>query len=261
MTGVANPLQISRFLQVYDADAAKKGIELSIGFDFQAYVSITRVTPTKEPTSSSFQPDRSPIKSGDGFWMIGVDKNEEVAVVQAVRLFDLSCSNFAEHLESLKVYYADPTRHAHLHGAYTCTAPSAREITGRVAYHGDAWVRRDYRGQGMPKIMAGVAFGVSLAMWAPDFVCALVARWLVDKGVVTQYGYTHDEAGGLRFVEQSVPSEYSLIWITGEELRSRVERRERSELTSGGTQPLCGAVQEFGAHGRAFAPPACLCPR
>lgn len=223
MAIMVNPLQISRFLHVYDAEAMKKGIKLSIGFDFQAYVSITRVTPTKGPTSPTFQPDRSPIKSGDGFWMIGVDKNNDVAVLQAVRLFDLTRSNFAELLESQEVDYADPAKHAHPDTTYTCMAPSAKKMIGKVAYHGDAWVRRDYRGQGLPKIMAGVAFGVSFAMWSPEFICALVARWLLDKGVVAQYGYAHHEAGGLLMVEQNVHSEYFLIWLSREELRSRVE--------------------------------------
>ncbi|MGY2933204.1 hypothetical protein ACVWZ6_002806 [Bradyrhizobium sp. GM6.1] len=50
MKSVANPLQVSRFLRVYDDAAAQKGIKLSIGFDFNEYVSITRVLPTKKPT-------------------------------------------------------------------------------------------------------------------------------------------------------------------------------------------------------------------
>lgn len=226
MTIVVNPLQISRFLHVYDAHAAKKGIKLSVGFDFQAYISITRVTSTKAPTSPAFQPDFSPINSGDGFWMTGVDRNNDVAVLQAIRLFDLSCNNFAEHVESMKVDYDNPARHADPHVSYTCTAPSAKKILGKVAYHGDAWVRKDYRGQGMPEIMAGVAFGVSFAMWAPDFVCALVAPWLLDKGVVAQYGYMHHESGGLRLLEHDVLSEYFLIWLTGEELRNRIEHHD-----------------------------------
>lgn len=221
-----NPLQISRFLHVYDEEALKKGIRLSIGFDFQAYLSITRVTPTKGSTSPSFQPDCSPIEPGDGFWMVGIDKNNDVAVLQAVRLFDLTRSNFAELLESRKVDYGDPSKYAHPGTTYTCMAPSAKKMIGRVAYHGDAWVRRDFRGKGIPNIMAGIAFGVSLALWAPEFMCALVAPWLVDKGVVAQYGYAHHEAGGLLMVEQNILSEYFLIWLTGNELRTRVERHD-----------------------------------
>lgn len=231
MNIVVNPLHISRFLQVYDDDAAKKGIKLSIGFDFHKYVSITRATPTKRLTYPNFRPDRSPIKSGDGFWMIGVDNNCEVVVLQAIRLYDLSRSNFAEHLESLKAFYADPTTHAHPRDICTCIAPSAKKMIGKVAYHGDGWVRRDYRKQGMPKVMAGIAFGVSFAMWQPDFVCALVPRWVLDKGIIEQYEYMHYERGGsiLQLVQEDISNEDWLIWLTSEELRTRVDRHDRTE--------------------------------
>lgn len=233
MKSLVDPLQVSRFLRTYDDAAAQRGIKVSIGFDFHEYVSITRATPTKKPTSTSFlfQPDRSPIKSGEGFWMIGVDQNNQVALSDAARLYDLSHSSFAEHVQ--KVFCDDPTLHRyHPQDHCTCVAPSAKKMTGKVVYHGDGWVRRDYRGQGLAKVLAGIAHGVSFAMWAPDFVCGFVARWLLDKGIVAQYGYGHHEAGGLRLVEQNVLNDYLLVWLTGEELRRQVERHDRTELIS-----------------------------
>lgn len=217
MTKAVNHLAVSRFLQLYDDAATQKGIRLSMGFDFHEY-STTRVTTTKQPTSRTFQP---PIEPGDGFWMIGVDMNNNIAVLQAVRLYYLSRTSFAEHLE--KTFSSDHALHERPLDSWTCLAPSARKMTGKVAYHGDVWVRRDYRGQGMPNIMGGIAFGASFAMWNPDYVCALVEPWLLDKGVVAQYAYPHHEAHGLRLVEQNVVNEYLLIWLTGDELRSRID--------------------------------------
>lgn len=235
MKGLVNPLQVSRYLQIYDEHAAQNGIRLSIGFDFHKYVGITGATPTKGRTYPTFRPDRSPIKSGDGYWIIGVDKNNEVAVVEAARVFDLSHSSFAEHLESLKAFYANPTVHAHPHDRCACKAPSAKRITGRVAYHGDLWVRRDFRGQGLPKVMSGIARGVSFAMWAPDFVCGLVSSQLVDKGVVAQYGYAHHESGGvmLRLVEEDIVDDDWVQWLTGEELRSLVLGNDKRDILLG----------------------------
>lgn len=230
MASVANPLHVSRLLRVYDDAAAQQGIKLSIGFDFHKYVSITRGTPTKRPTYPNFRPDRSPIRSGEGYWIIGVDKDNEVAVSEAARLYDLSQSNFAELLQSLKAFYADPTVHAHPQDRCTCMAPSAKKITGKVAYHGDLWVRRDFRGRGMTEIMAGIARGASFAMWAPDFVCGLVPRQLVDKGIVARYGYAHHEPGGsiLQLVEEHIVDDDWLQWLTSQELKSIVDRYDRS---------------------------------
>ncbi|PDT64493.1 hypothetical protein CO683_37790 [Bradyrhizobium ottawaense] len=105
-------------------------------------------------------------------------------------------------------------------------------MSGKVAYHGDVWVRRDYRGAGMTSVLAGIAFAVSFAMWAPDFVCALVAHWAVEKGVVSRYGYAHQERGGsaLRLVEEGIVDDDWLVWLTGEELRSRIVSEEKSGL-------------------------------
>ncbi len=229
MINVVNHLNVSRFLHVYDAAAAQKGIKLSIGFDFHEYVSITRATPTKGATYPIFRPDRSSIASGEGYWVIGTDRNNEVALVEAARLYDLPHSNFAEHLESLKFFYADPSQQAHPQDSCICTALSARRITGKVAYHGDIWVRRDFRGRGMAKIMTGIARGVSFAMWAPDFVCGLAGRWSVDKDV---YDTWHCEPGGsiLRLVEENIVDDDWLLWATGAELRSFVDRQHRSEF-------------------------------
>lgn len=230
MKSIANPLNVSRFLQVYDNAANQKGIRLSVGFDFHEYVSITQATPTKGRTYPTFRPDCSPIKSDEGFWIVGVDKKNEVVLLEAARLYDLSNSNFAEHLQSLRVFYADPTTHAHPQDRCSCVAPTAKRITGKIAFLGDRWVRKDFRGQGIPKIMAGIDRGVSFAMWTPDFVCGFVARQLLDKGAV--YGYSHHEAGGsiLQLVEEGIMDDEWLVWQTGEELRSLIDRR--GELTS-----------------------------
>lgn len=217
MKRIVNPLQISRFLRVYDHAAMQKGVRLSIGFDFHEYVSITGGTPTKGLTYPNFRPDRSPIKPGDGYWVVGVDENEKVVLVQAARLYDLSNSNLAEHLETLRFFYAQPSKHAHPDDRCICRAPMARQITGKVAYHGDFWVRKDFRGQGMTKIIGGLTRGVSLAMWVPDFAFHLAGLWSVEKRV---YDVSHCEPGGaiVRLVADGIVDDDWLFWKTGEDL-------------------------------------------
>ncbi|QQN65465.1 hypothetical protein JIR23_06860 [Bradyrhizobium diazoefficiens] len=229
MKSVVSPWRVSRHLQVHDDDAAQKGIKFLIGFDFHEYVLITRATPTKSPTNPNFRLDRSQIEAGEGYWIMGVDKNNDVIGVEAARLYRLSHSNFAEHLESLKAFYADPTRHAHPQDRCICTAPAAKKITGKVAYHGDLWVRRDFRGQGIRRIITRITHAASFALWAPEYLCALVARWTLDKGLDDML---HHEAGGaiLRLVEDNVVEDNWLSWLTGEELRSRLDRHDKTNL-------------------------------
>ncbi|WP_194389579.1 hypothetical protein [Bradyrhizobium sp. CCBAU 51765] len=98
VTGARIPLHVSRSIRVYDAMAAQKDINLLMGFDFHEYVSITQTTPTKGRTFPNFRPDRSTIRSGEGYWVVGLDRNNGVVLTNATRLYGLSSGNFAEHL-------------------------------------------------------------------------------------------------------------------------------------------------------------------
>lgn len=231
MTSAVNLLQVSRYLRVYDDAAAEKGIRLSIGFDFHEYVSITRATPTKRPTQPVFRPDRSPIKLHEGYWIIGFDKKNEVVYLEAARLLDLQHSNLGEHLQSLKVFYGEPEKHAHPQDYCICTAPSAKNITGKVAYHGDLWVRSDFRGQGILKSAGGISSGITLAMWNPHFLCWLGRRWTLDKRV---YNPPHCEPGGakIRLVDENIAEDNWLMWMTRDELEHIVDHCNSPTLSS-----------------------------
>lgn len=82
--------------------------------------------------------------------------------------------------------------------------------------------------------MAAVLRGASLAMWAPDFVCGLAERWLLEKGVLAQYGHAHYEHGGsiLHLVEENIVDHDLLVWLTGDELRGLVADYDRNEPAS-----------------------------
>ncbi|WP_354267059.1 hypothetical protein [Bradyrhizobium sp. I1.7.5] len=213
---------------------------MSIGFDFDEFARIARTIPTKEPIEPNFRPDLSLIKPGEGYWIMGVDKENAVAILAAQRLYDLSGTNLAEHFESLKAFYADPTVHADRYYRCNCRVKSATTITGKVAYHGDYWIRSDFRGKGLSAIMPRVTHGLSFAMWAPDFLCALVERWAIDKGLVLQYACPHHEADLSILVEvegEIVDYNYWLIWRTAEELRNEFDGHNRNVLTLNGPFP------------------------
>ncbi|MER8868200.1 hypothetical protein NKI19_31810 [Mesorhizobium sp. M0751] len=219
-------LEISKYICAADELGRKSGLHITTGDDFEQYVGITRRIPGKFPTFPSFRPDCSDLQSGTAFWIIGRDRDGKVAHVQAMRLDDLSNTSLAEHLGSLRAWFADPNLKASPGSSCSCYAPSARRITGLVAYHGDVWLREDFRGRDLSAFIGRIAFGLAWAKWSPDFIYALVADWLIENGVVDRYGYLHQEPQGsaLRLPSQGIDDEDWLVWLARDELLKQISQ-------------------------------------
>ncbi|MQX98055.1 hypothetical protein GHK03_18490 [Sinorhizobium medicae] len=225
-------LAISKYICSADELARRSGLHLTMGDDFEEYVGITSRLPGKLPTYPNFRPDCSDLPPGNAFWIIGRDREGRVAHVQAMRLDDLSNTNIAEHLESLRACFTDPNVKAGPDSSCISSAPTARQITGLVAYHGDIWLREDFRGRGLATLIGRIAFGLAWAKWAPDFIYALVAGWNVEKGVVDRYGYLHRERHGsvLRLPAHRIDDDDWLVWLTRDELLRTLSRSSASPL-------------------------------
>lgn len=217
-------LELARCICAADELGRKMGLHITMGEDFEEYVGITSRLPGKSPTYPSFRPDCSYLPPGKAFWIVGRDQDGRVAHVQAMRLYHLSNTDVAEHLGSLRAWFADPTFIAGSGSSSRCDAPTGRAMTGLVAYHGDIWLREDFRGRGLSTFIGRIAFGLAWAKWSPDFIYALVADWHVQKGVVDQYGYLHQEPHGsvLHLPAHGIDDDDWLVWLTRDELLKTV---------------------------------------
>ncbi|QKC92386.1 hypothetical protein EB230_31475 [Mesorhizobium sp. NZP2234] len=213
-------LELSRCICAADELGRKMGLHITMGDDFEKYVEITSSLPGKSPTYPSFRPDCSDLPPGKAFWIVGRDRDGRVAHVQALRLDHLSNTDVAEQLGSLRAWFTDPTLTAGPGSSSRCDAPTARSITGLVAYHGDIWLRKDFRGRDLSTFIGRIAFGLAWAKWSPDFIYALVADWHIEKGVVDQYGYLHQEPHGsvLHLPAFGIDDDDWLVWLTRDEL-------------------------------------------
>ncbi|WP_202296135.1 MULTISPECIES: hypothetical protein [unclassified Mesorhizobium] len=226
MSELATPLDVSKYICHFDSIARSNGIQFKMGDDFNHYIQITENTTGKPPTYPNFRPNFSELEAGRAFWIIGEDQSGKVAHLQAVRLYDLTSNNLAEHLESLQACYAYPKSHSGSGSSCVCRAPTAQKITGTVAYHGDLWLRDDFRRKGLPPALAGIAFGLAWAKWSPDFIYALVPTWLIEKGIADRYGYLHKEEQGaiLSLPAWAIKDNDWLIWLTRCELSQIIKR-------------------------------------
>ncbi|MEI9425742.1 hypothetical protein O7A70_31985 [Mesorhizobium sp. Cs1299R1N1] len=207
-----------RILAVDDL-VRKFGLQIAIGNNFEEYVRNTGILPGKPPITPHFRPDCSDLLPEKAFWIIGRDQEGRIAHAQAMRLDDLSHTSLSEHLVSLEACFAAPDLKAGPGSSCSCSAPTARTLKGLVAYHGDVWLREDFRGRGLAGFVGRLAFGLAWAKWSPDLIYALVAGWNIEKGVVDRYGYQHREYGSvLRLPALGISHDDWLVWITRNEL-------------------------------------------
>ncbi|MDX8457144.1 hypothetical protein RFM98_30915 [Mesorhizobium sp. VK9D] len=213
-------LDVSKFICAAFELAHKSGLHITMGDDFEEYVRITGRLPGKYPTYPNFHPEYSDLTHGKAFWIIGRDREGRVAHVQAMRLDELSNTSLAEYLGTLRAYFADPDLKAAPGSSCSCEAPTARSITGLVAYRGDLWLREDFRGRGLLASLGRIAFGLAWAKWTPDFIYALVAGWNIEKGIADRNGYLHKEPHGaiLRLPAQGIYDDDWLVWLTREDV-------------------------------------------
>ncbi|MER9462851.1 hypothetical protein [Mesorhizobium sp. M0586] len=221
MQDMVTSSDVSKFICTAHVLARKSGLHITMGDDFEKYIGITGKLPGKSPTYPHFRPDCSDLLPEKAFWIIGRDRDDRVAHVQAMRLYDLSNTSLEEHLRTLRACFANPDLKAGPGSSCRCYAPSARGIAGLVAYRGDLWLREDFRGRGLVSFLGQIAFGLAWAKWSPDFIYALVAGWNIEKGIADRHGYLRKEPHGavLRLPAQGIYDDDWLVWLTREDVQ------------------------------------------
>ncbi len=214
-------------IESLDNLAFEAGIQITLKTDF---TKLKRVSDgcEKLPLTPMFDPGKSVVGPANGFWMHGVDMAGETVLLQAARLYDLDDTTVALHHQSLRMFYAEPQRHAEAGEACLCEAPATHVMTGRVCYHGELWLKggpTGYRGKGMTRIVPRLLMALVLYRWSPDYLFGMAQPGICLKGVGARYGYRNKQPHGMIW---TVPSTGTLdewvIWNTRTDLKEVVMR-------------------------------------
>ena len=218
-----NTLDVCRYVQGLDDLARQEGINIELRTDFGHLCELSRELPDKPYPTAMFDPMKSDVGAHNAFWLKGTDAQGRVVHLQAARLYDLKGRSMAEHFESMEAFYADPSL---FHDTEVCRsgAPALRRITGRVAYHGELWIRGEnpsFRGRQLSHPLSRLLLGLVLARWAPDFAVAFAYSRSVDRGLPARYGYWHIQPDAVRWqrTPPKGPLRVWLMWLTGEDLQ------------------------------------------
>lgn len=192
-------------------------LSITVGDDFHAYARIIADERTEQPLGPPFDPTRHDLTGGRAFWIIGRNPQGELVHSQAMRLLDLGNQNFADFLRHGFHTFPPPGVPIDYENSAYNPGPGARRITGRVAYHGELWIRDDpsYRGRGVVDYLARFAFLSASMHWQPDFLAGFVARGNARRGLIERLGYMHCDPFALTWkVEgRNQPFIANLVWM------------------------------------------------
>lgn len=179
-------LEIAQAVAVLRARIASVGYAIRESADFTLFEDTVRATEDRylmEDFSSRF----FDLHGRSAFWIGAWGPDGEPVSVQAAKLEDLRDRSLGQFWQQQqKRMFVDPAPHAELGDDH---AHDAFNMRGRIVYHGNLWLRRDARGQGLAEALTQLGFLVSVLKWSPDYLYGLMAARNAKKGFGIRVGY------------------------------------------------------------------------
>lgn len=179
-------LDVAAAIAAITARVERGGLSLKESADFGQFEEIVRSTEDKY-LMEDFSPRFFDLHGATAFWVGAYNGHGNLVSVQAAKVEDLKDRSLAEHWQQQqRRMFVDPNPQArfgteHAHDAYF--------MRGRIVYHGNLWLRRDIRGQGLAEPLTQLGFLLSLLKWSPDYLYGLMAAKSAEKGFGIRVGY------------------------------------------------------------------------
>lgn len=176
------------------------------------------------PLISVFDARFNALDDGNAFFILGRNAAGEVVACQAGRLYVWEGTSFKEECEGLTMFYRDPDTMKLPGEEWTVSALAARGISGRVAFSGAAWYRRDYRGVGLVEWLPRLSRALAKGLWNTDVTVTVMAESNVRKGVYPRNGYRNAEWAVEAVNGRMGTLRYALLWSKSGEMIEDLEQ-------------------------------------
>jgi hypothetical protein len=177
---------LATFVLEGDKAARQKGIHLRLRNDFGDLVYINKHAAVRwswYPLLDIFNPEHSDLLPENSYWISGEDEHGEIVLTQAGRVYYWPDTTLEQ--EARMMFYGGREKGQRC----VVTAADAKMITGVVFYGGAGWVRPDFRGRRLMRLVPRIGRAYALARWPVDWGISFVLPNLVDNGVAAGYGY------------------------------------------------------------------------
>ncbi|GAA0781598.1 hypothetical protein E1180_21140 [Roseibium denhamense] len=226
-------LDVTTAISYLQTKIGKTGLSLKESSDFTLFEKTVKATEDKY-LMEDFSPRFFDLHGATAFWIGAYDERGDIVSVQAAKVEDLLDRSLADHWDQQqRRLFVDPNPQAkfgtdHAHDAYF--------MRGRIVYHGNLWLRRDIRGQGLAEPLTQLGFLVSLLKWSPDYLYGLMAAASAEKGFGIRVGYRRFVPRGThwRIAPGHIREDDWLVYATRNDIQGLAELVLRSSSADPG---------------------------
>jgi hypothetical protein len=178
---------LNRMFLAADTQLRAAGVRLTFG-SLEELVAVNKANRANwSPLLPLFDPAVNDIAEDDAFALFARTPSGQVAATVAARRYDLEDGTLADKIESLRLFYSDPTKSALEGEEIRVSSPVARGTRGVAVFAGAAWSHPDWRGARLIDPMAPIGRGVSLTKWYPDLTFSFMVPDLVKNGTAKRW--------------------------------------------------------------------------
>jgi hypothetical protein len=177
---------LAKFVLEGDKAARGIGVRLRLRNDFAELVYVNKHAAVRQswhPLMDIFNPEYSDLVPENSYWISGEDERGEIVLTQAGRVYYWPDTTLQQ--EARLMFYGGREKGQRC----VVTAADAELIMGVVFYGGSGWVRPDFRGRRLMRLVPRLGRAYALARWPVDWGISFVLPNLVDNGIAAGYGY------------------------------------------------------------------------
>lgn len=192
----------AQFVSRINEIARSKGIHLYTGTDFTEYAELVAKYRPDGPLGAPFDPTLHDLNQNNSFWIAGQDEAGNLVHTQAVRLIDIKQQKLSDYLAENFRDFPPGGVPLDMDASNYQAGPGATRISGRLAYHGEVWLKpgeSSYRGTGIAAVLGRYAQAMAMMAWSPDYVFGFMPQSIAFGGFAEREGYVHSEPGALNW--------------------------------------------------------------